>query len=123
MNKTANPHFNKKSKVENFDKDIIISKEAKGKLKSRIEGIDSVMEFNYLANITNKKYEVIPENEDLQRINTIKIIPSNQSSNIIMNNILKNSDFNINKQEIQFMSILKKPKYKKGMKKEEYLKL
>ena len=123
VNKTANPHFNKKSKVENFDKDIITSKEAKGKLKSRIEGPDSVMEFNDLASLTNKKYEVIPENEALQSINTINIIPANQSSNIIMNNILKNSDFNINKQEIQFLSIPKKPKYKKGMKKEEYLKL
>ena len=123
VNKTANPHFNKKSKVENFDKDIIASKEVKSKLKSRIEGPDSVMEFNDLASLTNKKYEVIPENEALQSINTINIIPANQSSNIIMNNILKNSDLNINKQEIQFLSIPKKPKYKKGMKKEEYLKL
>ena len=123
VNKTANPHFNKKSKVENFDKDIINSKEAKGKLKSRIEGPDSVIEFNDLASLTNKKYEVIPENEALQSINTINIIPSNQSSNIIINNILKNSNFNINNQEIQFLSIPKKPKYKKGMKKEEYFKL
>ena len=123
VNKTANPHFNKKSKVENFDKDIINSKEAKGKLKSRIEGPDSVIEFNDLASLTNKKYEVIPENEALQSINTINIIPSNQSSNIIIDNILKNSNFNINNQEIQFLSIPKKPKYKKGMKKEEYFKL
>ena len=123
VNKTANPHFNKKSKVENFDKDIIQSKEAKGKLKSRIEGPDSVIEFNDLASLTNKKYEIIPENEAIQGINTISIIPANQSSNIIMNNILKNTDLNINKQEIQFLSIPKKPKYKKGMKKEEYIKL
>ena len=40
-----------------------------------------------------------------------------------MNNILKNSDLNINKQEIQFLSIPKKPKYKPSMKKEEYSKL
>ena len=123
VNKTANPHFNKKSKVENYDKDIITSKESKVKLKSRIEGPDSVMEFNDLASLTNKKYEVIPENEALQSINTINIIPANQSSNIIINNILKNSRFNINQQEIQFLSIPKKPHYKKGMKKEEYLKL
>ena len=123
VNKSANPHFNKKSKAENYDKDIITSKEAKGKLKSRIEGPDSIMEFNDLASLTNKKYEVIPENEALQSINTINIIPANQSSNIIMNNILKNSDLNINKQEIQFLSIPKKPKYKKGMNKEEYFKL
>lgn len=123
VNKTANPHFNKKSKVENYDKDMINSKEAKGKLKSRIEGPDSIMEFNDLAALTNKKYEVIPENEALQSINTINIIPANQSSNIIMNNILKNSDLNINKQDIQFLSIPKKPKYVKGMKKEEYSKL
>ena len=123
VNKTANPHFNKKSKVENYDKDMINSKEAKGKLKSRIEGPDSIMEFNDLAALTNKKYEVIPENEALQSINSINIIPANQSSNIIMNNILKNSDLNINKQEIQFLSIPKKPKYVKGMKKEEFSKL
>ena len=123
VNKTANPHFNKKSKVENYDKDIINSKEAKGKLKSRIEGPDSVMEFNDLASLTNKKYEVIPENEALQSINTISIIPANQSSNIIMNNILKNTDFNINSQQIQFLSIPKKPQYKQGMKKEDYIKL
>ena len=123
VNKTANPHFNKKSKVENYDKDMINSKEAKGKLKSRIEGPDSIMEFNDLAALTNKKYEVIPENEALQSINSINIIPANQSSNIIMNNILKNSDLNINKQDIQFLSIPKKPKYVKGMKKEEFSKL
>ena len=123
VNKTANPHFNKKSKVENFDKDIINYKESKGKLKSRIEGPDSVMEFNDLASLTNKKYEVIPEQKALESINTISIVPANQSSNIIMNNILKNSDLNINKQEIQFLSIPKKPKYKPGMKKEEYSKL
>ena len=74
------------------------------------------MEFNDLASLTNKKYEVIPENKALESINTISIVPANQSSNIIMNNILKNSDLNINKQEIQFLSIPKKPKYKPGFK-------
>ena len=123
VNKTANPHFNKKSKVENFDKDLISLQESKGKLKSRIEGPDSIMEFNDLANLTNKKYEVISENEANQGINTINIMPINESSNIIMNNILKNSDLNINTNEVQFLSIPKKPKYKKGMKKDEYIKM
>ena len=122
VNKTANPHFNKKSKVENFDKDILISKEAKSKLKSRIEGPDSIMEFNDLASLTNKKYEVISENDAIQGINTINILPINQSSNIIMTNILKNSDLKISN-EVQFLSIPKKPKYIKGMKKEEFNKL
>ena len=71
VNKTANPHFNKKSKVENFDKDLITMKESKGKLKSRIEGPDSIMEFNDLANLTNKKYEVISEAEANQGIKRI----------------------------------------------------
>ena len=123
VNKTANPHFNKKSKVENFDKDLIKLKESKGKLKSRIEGPDSIMEFNDLANLTNKKYEVISENEANQGLNTINIMSINESSNIIMNNILKNSDLNINTNEVQFLSIPKKPKYKKGMKKDEYIKM
>ena len=123
VNKTANPHFNKKSKVENFDKDLITLKESKGKLKSRIEGPDSIMEFNDLANLTNKKYEVISENEANQGLNTINIMSINESSNIIMNNILKNSDLNINTNEVQFLSIPKKPKYKKGMKKDEYIKM
>ena len=123
VNKTANPHFNKKSKVENFDKDLITVKESKGKLKSRIEGPDSIMEFNDLANLTNKKYEVISENEANQGLNTINIMSINESSNIIMNNILKNSDLNINTNEVQFLSIPKKPKYKKGMKKDEYIKM
>ena len=123
VNKTANPHFNKKSKVENFDKDLMTLKESKGKLKSRIEGPDSIMEFNDLANLTNKKYEVISENEANQGLNTINIMPINESSNIIMNNILKNSDLNINTNEVQFLSIPKKPKYKKGMKKDEYIKM
>ena len=114
VNKTANPHFNKKSKVENFDKDLLTMKESKGKLKSRIEGPDSIMEFNDLANLTNKKYEVISEAEANQGINTINIMSINESSNIIMNNILKNSDIKINKNEVQFLSIPKKPKYKKG---------
>ena len=123
VNQTANPHFNKKSKVENFDKDLINLQESKGKLKSRIEGPDSIMEFNDLANLTNKKYEVISENEANQGINTINIMPINESSNIIMNNILKNSDLKINSNEVQFLSIPKKPKYKKGMKKDEYIKM
>ena len=123
VNKTANPHFNKKSKVENFDKDLITLKESKGKLKSRIEGPDSIMEFNDLANLTNKKYEVISENEANQGLNTINIMSINESSNIIMNNILKNSDLNINTNEVQFLSIPKKPKYKKGLKKDEYIKM
>ena len=122
VNKTANPHFNKKSKVENFDKDLISLQESKGKLKSRIEGPDSIMEFNDLANLTNKKYEVISENEANQGINTINIMPINESSNIIMNNILNNSDLKISN-EVQFLSIPKKPKYKKGMKKDEYIKM
>ena len=122
VNKTANPHFNKKSKVENVDKDLISLQESKGKLKSRIEGPDSIMEFNDLANLTNKKYEVISENEANQGINTINIMPINESSNIIMNNILKNSDLKISN-EVQFLSIPKKPKYKKGMKKDEYIKM
>ena len=123
VNQTANPHFNKKSKVENFDKDLINLQESKGKLKSRIEGPDSIMEFNDLANLTNKKYEVISENEANQGINTINIMPINESSNIIINNILKNSDLKINSNEVQFLSIPKKPKYKKGMKKDEYIKM
>lgn len=123
VNKTANPHYNKKSKVENFDKDIINSKTEKGKLKSRIEGPDSITEFNDLASLTNKQYEVINEEEALQNINSISIVPVNQSSNIIMNNILKNSNISIDKQGPQFLSIPKKPKYKEGMKKEEYLNL
>ena len=123
VNKTANPHFNKKSKVENFDKDLITMKESKGKLKSRIEGPDSIMEFNDLANLTNKKYEVISEAEANQGINTINIMPINESSNIIINNILKNTDIKLNNNEVQFLSIPKKPKYKKGMKKEEYIKM
>ena len=122
VNKTANPHFNKKSKVENFDKDLISLQESKGKLKSRIEGPDSIMEFNDLANLTNKKYEVISESEANQGINTINILPINETSNIILNNILKNSDMKISN-EVQFLSIPKKPKYKKGMKKEDYIKL
>ena len=122
VNKTANPHFNKKSKVENFDKDLITMKESKGKLKSRIEGPDSIMEYNDLANLTNKKYEVISESEANQGINTINILPINETSNIILNNILKNSDMKISN-EVQFLSIPKKPKYKKGMKKEDYIKL
>ena len=109
--------------MENFDKDLITLKESKGKLKSRIEGPDSIMEFNDLANLTNKKYEVISENEANQGLNTINIMSINESSNIIMNNILKNSDLNINTNEVQFLSIPKKPKYKKGMKKDEYIKM
>ena len=122
VNKTANPHFNKKSKVENFDKDLITMKESKGKLKSRIEGPDSIMEYNDLANLTNKKYEVISESEANQGINTINILPINETSNIILNNILKNSDIKISN-EVQFLSIPKKPKYKKKKKKEDYIKL
>ena len=80
VNRKANPHFNKKSQAENFDKDIIKEKENKGKLKSKIESQDAIEDFGNLAQLANKKYEVIPEQIALQTVNTINIVPINQSN-------------------------------------------
>ena len=123
VNKKANPHFNKKSQAENFDKDIIKEKENKGKLKSKIETQDAIEDFGNLAQLANKKYEVIPEQVALQTVNTINIVPINQSNNILITNTLKNADLSINNQEIQFLSIPKRPKWNKTIKKEDYQKM
>ena len=123
VNKKANPHFNKKSQAENFDKDIIKEKENKGKLKSKIETQDAIEDFGNLAQLANKKYEVIPEQVALQTVNTINIVPINQSNNILITNTLKNADLSINNQEIQFLSIPKRPKWNKEIKKEEFEKM
>ena len=123
VNRKANPHFNKKSQAENFDKDIIKEKENKGKLKSKIETQDAIEDFGNLAQLANKKYEVIPEQVALQTVNTINIVPINQSNNILITNTLKNADLSINNQEIQFLSIPKRPKWNKEIKKEEFEKM
>ena len=123
VNKKANPHFNKKSQAENFDKDIIKEKENKGKLKSKIETQDAIEDFGNLAQLANKKYEVIPEQVALQTVNTINIVPINQSNNILITNTLKNADLSINNQEIQFLSIPKRPKWNKEIKKDEFEKM
>ena len=123
VNRKANPHFNKKSQAENFDKDIIKEKENKGKLKSKIESQDAIEDFGNLAQLANKKYEVIPEQVALQTVNTINIVPINQSNNILITNTLKNADLSINNQEIQFLSIPKRPKWNKEIKKEEFEKM
>ena len=123
VNRKANPHFNKKSQAENFDKDIIKEKENKGKLKSKIESQDAIEDFGNLAQLANKKYEVIPEQIALQTVNTINIVPINQSNNILITNTLKNADLSINNQEIQFLSIPKRPKWNKEIKKEEFEKM
>ena len=123
VNKKANPHFNKKSQAENFDKDLIKEKEKKGKLKSKIETQDAIEDFGNLAQLANKKYEVIPEQVALQTVNTINIVPINQSNNILITNTLKNADLSINNQEIQFLSIPKRPKWNKEIKKDEFEKM
>ena len=123
VNRKANPHFNKKSQAENFDKDIIKEKENKGKLKSKIETQDAIEDFGNLAQLANKKYEVIPEQVALQTVNTINIVPINQSNNILITNTLKNADLSINNQEIQFLSIPKRPKWNKEIKKDEFEKM
>ena len=123
VNKKANPHFNKKSQAENFDKDLIKEKENKGKLKSKIETQDAIEDFGNLAQLANKKYEVIPEQVALQTVNTINIVPINQSNNILITNTLKNADLSINNQEIQFLSIPKRPKWNKEIKKDEFEKM
>ena len=123
VNKKANPHFNKKSQAENFDKDIIKEKENKGKLKSKIETQDAIEDFGNLAQLANKQYEVIPEQVALQTVNTINIVPINQSNNILITNTLKNADLSINNQEIQFLSIPKRPKWNKEIKKDEFEKM
>ena len=123
VNRKANPHFNKKSQAENFDKDLIKEKEKKGKLKSKIETQDAIEDFGNLAQLANKKYEVIPEQIALQTVNTINIVPINQSNNILITNTLKNADLSINNQEIQFLSIPKRPKWNKEIKKEEFEKM
>ena len=123
VNRKANPHFNKKSQAENFDKDLIKEKEKKGKLKSKIETQDAIEDFGNLAQLANKKYEVIPEQIALQTVNTINIVPINQSNNILITNTLKNADLSINNQEIQFLSIPKRPKWNKEIKKDEFEKM
>ena len=123
VNKKANPHFNKKSQAENYDNEIIKEKEKKGKLKSKLETQNAIEDYGNLTELSNKKFEVIPEQIALQAVNSINIIPINQSNNILINNSLKNSELKINDNEIQFLSIPKRPKWNKTIKKEDYQKM
>ena len=123
VNQKANPHFNKKSKVENYEKDNLIEKQNKQKFKSKIDNINTLNEFDDLVSLTNKKYEIINEQDAINQIGEIKITPLNQGNSQIINSALKNTDFNLNKKTNEFLSIPKRPKYEKGMSKENYHKL
>ena len=123
VNQKANPHFNKKSKVENFEKENLIEKQNKQKFKSKIDNINTLNEFDDLVSLTNKKYDVINEQDAMNQIGEIKITPLNQGNIQIINSALKNTDLNLNKKTNEFLSIPKRPKYEKGMSKENYHKL
>ena len=119
INKKANPIFNRKSQVENYDDIERKAQEHKTKYKSNLEGND-LNEYFDLANLSNKKYEILSEQIALQSINTVSIQPINQSNNILLSNTLKNSEMTIDKQQIQFLSIPKRPKWHKGIDKETF---
>lgn len=119
INKKSNPVFNKKSQVNDYDKQKQEEKAKGKKYKSTIDTSNGVDEYFALANLTNKKYEVVDEQTALQTVNTVNIIPINQSSNILLMNTLKNSTLNT-EQKIEFLSIPKKPRWKEGIKKEQF---
>ena len=85
VNKKANPIFNKKSQQENYDKDNLNAKNAKHKFKSHIETTDGLNDYLDVANLTNKKYDVIKEEIANQMVNTVSIVPINQSNNLLLN--------------------------------------
>ena len=120
VNKKANPIFNKKSQQENYDKDNLNAKNAKHKFKSHIETTDGLNDYLDVANLTNKKYDVIKEEIANQMVNTVSIVPINQSNNLLLNGALKNSEFDPTRQKVEFLSIPKRPKWKEGISKEEY---
>ena len=90
---------------------------SKNKLKSKIESTDGMADYLDIANLTNKKFEVVSEQMANQTINSIQIVPINQSSNILISNTLKNSNLSVN-QKVEFLSIPKRPKWKEGISKE-----
>lgn len=122
VNAKANPIFNKKSQAENYDKEELDKKNSKNKLKSKIESTDGMADYLDIANLTNKKFEVVSEQMANQTINSIQIVPINQSSNILISNTLKNSNLSVN-QKVEFLSIPKRPKWKEGISKEEFNKM
>lgn len=119
INRKANPVFNKKSQVDNYDKQKQEEKDKGKKYKSNIDTNNGVEEYFALANLTNKKYDVLDEQTALQTVNTVNIIPMNQSSNILLMNTLKNSTLNT-EQKIEFLSIPKRPRWREGISKEQF---
>ena len=119
VNQYANPHFNKKSKNHNFDKNILDEKQKKNKFKSKLEQTDAISEFKDLASLTNKNYNAISEEDAMKDINSLSIVPLNQSSNILIQNTLQNSSLSLSSCP-QFLSIPKRPKYSPGTSKEAY---
>ena len=77
VNAKANPIFNKKSQAENYDKEELDKKISKNKLKSKIESTDGMADYLDIANLTNKKFEVVSEQMANQTINSIQIVPIN----------------------------------------------
>ena len=73
------------NKVEGIERK---AQEHKTKYKSNLEGND-LNEYFDLANLSNKKYEILSEQIALQSINTVSIQPINQSNNILLSNTLE----------------------------------
>lgn len=72
-----------------------------------------------MAKLSQKKYEVLNEQLVVQNLNTqFKEIRDNQFSNVLLNNVLKNS--NINLKAARPLAIPKRPKYKEGVSSAEF---
>jgi large subunit GTPase 1 len=108
-----------KAAVEN--KHSVQHIETNKNMKSVLEA-KNLDEYMDLIRLGKSKMEVENEQTVMMNINNVyKDITANQSSNIFLSNVLKNTDIVV--QHIKPLVIPKKPKWKEGMNKVEYEKL
>lgn len=87
-------------------------------IKSTLE-TNNLDEFLSLAKLSQKKFEVLNEIMVMQNINgENKDISQNEFSNVLMKNILKNSEIKL--QESKSLAIPKRPKWKEGIAAKEF---
>lgn len=87
-------------------------------VKSTLE-TNNLDEFLTLAKLSQKKYDVLNEQIVIQNIgNQYQDVDQNQFSNVLMKNILKNSEINV--KESKSLAIPKRPKWKEGIPAKEF---
>jgi large subunit GTPase 1 len=115
VRKKGNPQIN--AKLNREVEEPMKNKKDKN-IKSNLEA-KNLDEFLDLAKLSQKKYEVLNEQVVLQNLNTeFRDFNQNQFSNVLLNNMMKNSE--VQQQDVQALAIPKRPKWKEGISAKEF---